>query len=203
MLDRMSIPPRAAGLLACFALILGSSDLLVAKPATALTIASQAVEYRPLQRVFHFTLTFSGVPDFFTVDEAGRPKDEFQFYLTWQLHPTNPSFAMREPDVLVRGGEIRTAGGIPIRDSAGEGGEGSGGWGPIRGIVAYELSGQTVTFDVPRGIIGDDDGRVAYGLLVCEYGGETDETWGSTDTPVPVASQSWGRLKALYRGSMP
>jgi hypothetical protein len=174
--------------------------LLAPAAAPALQIVSHVEHYDAPSQTFHFSITFSGPPDFFTVDQYGRTKDAFQYWITWALHISDPLYPLGTPDVLVRGVEINTAGGIPIRDRSGEGGPNSGGWGPIRGIVPYQLSGPTITFDVPQAMLGDPDGKFSYYLGVFVYGATTDERTGvSDDNTVSAARESWGRIKRLYR----
>ena len=174
--------------------------LLAPVAAWALQIVSHVEHYDAATQTFHFSITLNGPPDFFTVDEFGRNKDAFQYWITWALHPSDPFYPYLTPDVLIRGGEINTAGGIPIRDRTGDGGPNSGGWGPIRGVVPYQLIGSTITFDVPQAMLGDPDSRFSYYLGVVLYGATTDYRMGiSTDSTVPTAHQSWGRVKRLYR----
>src|SRR5262245_19873132 len=102
------------------ALFLGA--LLLAAPASALTIVSHFEQYDPATDSFAFSITFDGAPDFFTLDEFGRTTDAFQYWITWELHPGDPIFPYVTPDVLVRGSELRFGAGIPIRDRTGDGG---------------------------------------------------------------------------------
>ena len=174
--------------------------LLAPIAAHALTIVTHIEHYDAASQSFHFSITFSGPPDFFTVDEFGRNLDAFQYWFNWDLYPGDPFHPLGMCDVLARGPEIRFGAGIPIRDRTGNGGPNAGGWGTLRGTVPYQLVGSTIDFDVPQAMMGDPDGKVAYYLGVFRFGGTTDQRTGNSDeSPVPTAPASWGRLKRLYR----
>ena len=177
--------------------------LLVLVPGTArsLQIVSHNEHYDPLTQVFQFTLQLSAPPDLFTVDEFNRGQDEFQYWITYDL-PADPFYPLVTPDVLIRGSEIRWSGGIPVRErTGGDGGPHTGGWGPIRGIVPYQLIGSVITFSIPRELLGDPDGKFAYFLMVLVYGSDVDHRMGVSDGPeaVPVLRTSWGSVKRMYR----
>jgi len=183
---------RFAALLALFTLL----------PATAhgVTIVSHSEHYDASNQTYYFNITFNAPPDFFTVDSNGNNLDSFQYQIDYNI--TDPPFyPAGHPTVLIRGSEIKTSNAIPIRDATGDGGPNSGGWGPIRGIVPYQLVGAVLTFSVPFAMIGDPDGQFAYYLLITRFGGTADERTGISDRgeTVPVARSSWGRVKALYR----
>jgi hypothetical protein len=168
--------------------------LTAPRSAVALTIGPHLELYDPADDTFYFSLTLSGVP----VLDA-ETHDSFQYWISWDLHPGDPLYPFIHADVIVRGGEI-TGGQIPIRDATGDGGPNSGGWGPIRGMVPYTLTGSTITFAVPRALLGDPDGSVSYFVGVLFAGGFTDtRTGNSTTGSVPTVRTTWGRVKALYR----
>lgn len=175
--------------------------LLLALPAMAraLTLFGHVEHYDAATDAFEFTIHFSGPPDFMTADSFGRPRDSFQYWIVYPID-RDPFLPYITPDVLVRGDEIRFGGGIPIRDRTVDGGPNSGGWGPIRGTVPFVLSGSTLTFTVPRSVLGDPDGRFAYYLGVFSFGGTTDFEMGISDSqPVAARETTWGRIKSLYR----
>jgi hypothetical protein len=180
--------------------LFGLACLLAPIKAHALQIVSWYVQNDPSSQTVYFSFTLNGAPDLLSTDSFGRAKDEFQYYVNWTLHPSDPNYPEIYPDVIVRGGEIALRGGIPIRD-AGSGGNpepGSGGWGPIRGIVPYQLAGNTVTFQVGYTMLGDSDGVFSYGLGIYSYGDTTDFRTGNSTEPVATRASSWGRIKALY-----
>lgn len=74
-------------------------------------------------------MQFNRLPDFFTVDALERQADSFQYYIGFQSFPLNF-------ESLVRGEEIHVAGDIRVRAPIGDGGPGSGGWGPIFGPMS-------------------------------------------------------------------
>jgi hypothetical protein len=54
--------------------------LLLAAPARALTLDYLSTSVNLQTQKAEFQFRFSGVPDFFTVDQFGRQKDSFQVY---------------------------------------------------------------------------------------------------------------------------
>lgn len=144
--------------------------------AEALTIRICDVQARPQGAAF--SVTFSDAPDT-TLTANGWPRHEFQFHV-W--HST-ASWSPPQGDVIVRGWEVN-AGGIAIRDPGPEDPSPySGGWGPLRGVVPFELHGPTVRFLVPWTILGDDDGAFRWRLMVTEDGATTDSRDGETTAP--------------------
>jgi hypothetical protein len=123
-----------------------------------------------------FHTIFNRMPDFFTLDTFRRQADSFQFYIDANLNDPTP-FNSYLVDVLIRGEEIHVGGGIPIRDAQpfGSGGPDSGGWGPLVGSVAYNLSvlgnGEAkLKFAVPTNLI---NGPFLYGVETYGYGRAT------------------------------
>ena len=98
-------------------------------------------------------------------------------------------------DTIIRGAEIRSGvGAMPIRDRDGEGGPGSGGWGPIRAMLPFELDDRTFTFTAPLSAIGDDDGRFRYRLISLQDGSLTGEAWSAA---VPLPAGVWSGVIML------
>jgi len=163
--------------------------------AHALTIVSQSVNYLPATESFEFAITLSGPPDFVTVDGLGRQKDGFQYWVRWDVLGTpftSPNVIVRSPDPGIGQLGICNADGInphPVCST----------WGSLRGSVAYQLNGATVTFSVPRTTLGDPDGVVSYFLGVLNFGGFTDTRSGISTGPTPAAPATWGRIKLIYR----
>ncbi len=120
-----------------------------------------------------FTIVFNRIPDFYTLDEFGRPVDGFQYYIDFDCNPVwqGSNFA----ETIIRGSEIYAYGLIPLRDATGDSADPtSGGWGEIRGLVPYQLDGTKLTFTVSLQGIGDTDGQFGYALQLGEYGATTD-----------------------------
>lgn len=191
MTARRAIPCMAA--LVCL--------LLLPIPAYALRVVSHWEGYVAPTQTFEFSITLDSIPDFFTFDQQGRAKDQFQYWISWDLHPGDPNYPFVHPDVLVRGPMTDTPGGLPVCGTTGGGGPGcAGGWGPNRGIVPYQLNGSTITWSVPRDMLGDSDGVFSYFLGVTRYGGFTDQRTGNSGQgPVATRPETWGRIKQIYR----
>lgn len=173
--------------------------LFVPAPARSLQIVSHIEGYDPATSMFYFLIQLNAPPDFFTVDGVGRPRDSFQYWICWDS-AAGWLRTYTQPDVLIRGGEIRTLGGIPVRDRTGTP-SGPGGWGPVRGIVPYTLTGSIIQFQVPRPVLGCPGNQFYYYLGVTEYGGTTSSRDGVSGQPgpVPTTTATWGRLKTLFR----
>lgn len=121
-----------------------------------------------------FQLVFVRPPDFFTVDEFGRPADAFQLFVDAQ--------AVNAPgeedwDTIVRGGEIHLVDEIVLREVGppGSGGPDAGGWGTVRGSISYDLSGAAVTFSLNAfSDLNDADGVFSYRLETYHFGSWQD-----------------------------
>ncbi|HYX18849.1 MAG TPA: hypothetical protein VE944_31670 [Nostoc sp.] len=151
-----------------------------------------------------FTIDFNRVPDFFTVDQAGRQADSFQYYVEadgeFPIFRGSPFFS--ELESIIRGEEINVAGDIRIRDvfSVGPLEPNSGGWGKIRGSVPYSLDGTVLKFSAPLQFIGDSDGLFSYQLLLTEFGGSSDSVENKS-TIASVAEPNFA-LGALTFGAL-
>ena len=166
--------------------------------ARALTLVSHTFTVEPATNSVRFELTLSGVPDFLILDAASRPRDEFQFWITYD--PARMNQASGTPDVLIRSGEIPWTGQIVVRAGSPHGNDPhSGGWGPVRGMVPFTVVGSTVSFSVPLATLGDADGVFGYFLGVLQWGGFTSTVVSRWPNPVAAAPSTWGRLKSLYR----
>ncbi|MCC5660489.1 hypothetical protein LC608_26625 [Nostoc sp. XA010] len=146
-----------------------------------------------------FTIDFNRVPDFFTLDQAGRQADSFQYYVEadgeFPIFRGSPFYS--ELESIIRGEEINVAGDIRIRDvfSVGPLEPNSGGWGKIRGSVPYSLDGTVLKFSAPLQFIGDSDGLFSYQLLLTEFGGSSDSVENkSTIASVPEPNFALGAL---------
>lgn len=101
---------------------------------------SEFETFNPNTGLVTFSITFNQVPDFFTVDSFGRAANAFQFYIVGDPTLSYPA----NYDSIIRGGEIYLGGGIPIRNgSPSIADPHAGGWGAIRGIVPFTLTGKS------------------------------------------------------------
>lgn len=134
-----------------------------------------------------FQLVFDSHPDFFTLDQYGRPVDEFQFDIS--PGPSVPH-DFSGISTIIRGGEMHINDDIRFRGT----GPGvdlpvSGGWGAIRSSVSFTLSGNMLTFSAPDGVIGADPNTGAFGYILSfvHDGGATGQPnfYGEFGAPVP------------------
>lgn len=167
---------------------------LLAMPVTDIEVSSSG-DYAL------FRLVFADTPDFNTVDQAGRQKDEFQFY----IDAANPigagsgvfGAAVRGiyPDVglsIIRGGEIFKTGKIVVRDvepnwTPPPGELGTGGWGPRVAEVNFLQLANVVSFRLPLAAIQSETGRFYWNLLTVRFGAtDAPRLFGSSRTVVPI-----------------
>lgn len=148
-----------------------------------------------------FYIVFNESPDFFTVDAYGRQADSFQYFI--EADSTAVNYYRSES--LIRGGEIYVDGDIDIctQDAFGYSGSECGGWGPYRGSVSYQLSGDTLWFTVPWELMNLNDGQFSYLLEFYEFGrwnangdvfGLSGATYpgGSLPPPsIPIPAAAW------------
>ncbi|NCC52242.1 MAG: PEP-CTERM sorting domain-containing protein [Spartobacteria bacterium] len=123
-----------------------------------------------------FSMSFSTVPDFMTVDSENRQAGSFQFW----IDPSEGGEPIWSASTIIRGGEIYIGGDVPVRDRLGSGGAGSDGWGPVRDSVSYSQVGANVSFVVPYTAMGEDDGNFTYNFMVSEYGQAQFEGFGES-----------------------
>ena len=146
--------------------------------------------------VVRFTLRLDGRPDFQTVDEFDRVADSFQYEIDgdWRAPLGLPPEGL---DAVVRGEEIRVAGGLRVRDASFDGPVDpdplAGGWGRVRAVLPFELDDTVVRFEAALKTIGDDgDGFFAYRVFTTEFGLTTSQVEsrllppGEEPTPGPV-----------------
>jgi hypothetical protein len=172
----------------CAALGAGLALLAAGAPVARADFLIVAHEARvdELHRQTTFKLVFNQPPDFFTADEFGRPKNEFQYF--YNSDGRNCDQDMGKNVVVIRGGEIRFDREIPIRESENPTGDGpvrAGGWGPERGAVAFESFGDEVQFTVPWKTLGETDGHFCYQAMALEYGSLTSDV-SAVVIPVPA-----------------
>jgi len=136
-------------------------------------IDSQSVVVDNQKHEASFTIVFNRMPDFYTLDEFGRPVDDFQYYIDFDCNPVWPGDNFVE--TIVRGCEISVYGQIPLRSTNGHSADPtSGGWGDIRALVPFQLDITKLTFTASFEDIGTLDGQFGYTLALCEYGSTTD-----------------------------
>lgn len=143
-----------------------------------------------------FTLTFNQAPQFYTIDEFGRPEHSFQFYLA-----TDTNLPVTYPDrpyaCLIRGTEMPVAHDIRVRNDGpwDMTDPNSDGWGTLRGSVPYRLEGETLTFSISDGVL-NIEGPFAYSLLLTEYGAGTPLSPypGVSGGPINVPEPSVGLI---------
>jgi hypothetical protein len=163
-------------------------ELQLARPGHAAKIVSHTVLSNPAEASVSFNVLFDESVDLFAVDIGSRQADEFQFYIDPEGVPI-PGPAVQPPgvDIIIRGGEIHIDGDIRIRDRSGQGGPGSGGWGPIRGAVPFELSedSRSLSFTAGFELLGETDGDFTYALQTLEFGETSDIVFGRSAVPEP------------------
>jgi hypothetical protein len=176
--------------LAVFAL-LTVDFFFVSQDVKAFSVVSETANVSLNSQLVSFTIEFSEVPDFFTVDFVGRAANSFQYFLNFR----NGNFPFGIPsqegslDVLIRGEEIKISGDVRIRNafpSSFPDDPNSGGWGSIRGSVPFLLNSKKLDFNVPLGILGDTDGLFTYDLETYEFGGMSSRIHGQKSHIVAV-----------------
>lgn len=152
------------------------------------TIDSQSVTINQTASMAEFEITFNRAPDFYTTTNSGNPVDSFQYYIIDDISPSFPGAL--NSDSVIRGDEIYLTDGIVIRDvfsfDGGQGG--SGGFGPIKQIVDFQLLQNTLSFDVAFDVLGCPDGSFSYAIMLSEYGQMTDWAYVGDIHTVPAPS---------------
>ena len=131
-----------------------------------------------------FTLTFDEKPNF--ASGAGGQPMAFQYEI--DAHSTDFSHPLTWNDIssVVRGAEIGRGQGLPVRDREGDGGDtDAGGWGPVRALLPFELTDNTLTFTAGLTALGDTDGKFRYRVLTTQDGSVTSEAQGAA-IPLPA-----------------
>jgi hypothetical protein len=148
----------------------------------------QSVDVNRQDDTATFTLNFSHEPVFFAADGAAEQLHAFQLEIDADINSADAPLGFDDVDTVIRGAEIYRGDGIPVRDRDGAGGEGSGGWGPVRALLPFELDNNTLTFTFTTGLkaIGDDDGRFRYRLITTDAGTLTSTTQAAI-IPLPAA----------------
>lgn len=112
-----------------------------------------------------FQITFNRIPDFFSLDWAGRQIDSFQISIDNDGQMSNFSPSVFE--TIVRGPEIHVDGDVRFRDNtlpdSGTDPD-SGGWGPLIGSVSYSFDDTSLGFTAPLDFVDDPDHQFSYVL---------------------------------------
>ena len=141
-----------------------------------------------------FTLAFNRAPSFASDDDL-MSSQAFQYEIDADTDRLDRPLTFGDIDTVVRGAEVRPGDpALPVRDRDGTGGPDSGGWGPVRALLPFELDDRTLTFTAPLSAIGDDDGRFRYRLISVEDGVLTSENWSAV---VPLPAGVWPGLTML------
>jgi hypothetical protein len=159
-------------------LLLPFASAVVAADAP-FTVVSESVKYHVGTDRVAFTIKFNRAADFFTTDEFGRVATSFQYYVVGEdpaaPYPSNYV-------AVIRGDEIHYDNVIVIRNAAPPDADvaRSGGWGTIRGAVAYSLHGRTLRFSAPLALVTDErSGTIDYVLETAVFGSLEDHVEGS------------------------
>jgi hypothetical protein len=160
--------------------------------AVDFSVVDQSVAIDAAHQTATFTLTFDRAPDFST-DSNGQ-LTAFQYEI--DAHHTNFETPLRFNDInaVIRGGEIFEGTGLPIRSRAGDAGLDSGGWGPVRARVPFQLVDDTLTFSTPLDDIDAPAGQFRYRLFTTQNGNMTSEVQGAA---VPLPPGAWTGLILL------
>lgn len=187
-------------------------SLLLVRPAggASLEVVEASVLFKPSTGLVYFDLWFNQPPVFDSgkrvdgdaaggagepaVGDRGLPVEAFQIFV--DVVPDEGDEPAFPWEVVARGGEIPTSGGVPIRDAQGLpdlDDPNSGGWGRVLGIADFVLEGERVSFSVPNSWVGVREGQgLSYELLVTEDGQITGKF-----VPTPTAAVSGVVLLAM------
>ena len=160
-------------------------------------IVDQSVSVDTARQTATFTLVFDEKPDF-TAGDRGQQAMAFQYEIDAHDTKLNAPLTFNDIDTVVRGNEIGRGQGLPVRDRDGDGGgPEAGGWGPVRALLPFELTDNTLTFTAGLTALGDTDGKFRYRVLTTENGSVTSEVKAAV-IPLPAASLTGvGMLTAL------
>lgn len=161
--------------------------------AAGIAIVSQSAKLDPSGEAATFTLTFSQSPDF-SIADRGVPTNSFQYEIDAAWTGVAKDKPLGALSSVVRGDEIRVAHALRIRSAdlhQPDPDPASGGWGPVRGTVPFQLSGRTLTFTAPLSMLGDDDGVFAYRVFATNTGASAGSIEGHV-VPLPMGAMTGG-----------
>jgi hypothetical protein len=155
-------------------------------------LVSQHLTLDTKDQTADFSLTFNQPPDFNTLNSQGQPADAFQVNFAG-IYPTPGVNFPRDLTAVIRGEEIHSANGIPIRSATGNGGPEAGGWGPAIATVPFQLVGDSVDFSVPTTDLSWNGHAAQYRVFSLQYGLQTaTETVTLVPTPTGLESGLFG-----------
>ena len=178
--------------LACSAVVAICSAVLAPAARADFTLVSQDLTINRQAATAAFALTFNQAPDFKSVAADGAPADSFQVEFYGAVDPVTSL-----PDDLtavVRGDEIAAAHALRVRAPTGDGGPGSGGWGPVVGTVPFQTFGDTVSFVIPTADLGYAGGAWQASAYSLSAGALTAQQSVSS---IPTPPAFWSGLVGL------
>src|SRR5205085_12693621 len=104
-----------------------------------LLIVSNSVDVDADKQTATFTIDFDRAPDF-SASGSGQV-DAFQYEVDSKTSSFANDITFDDISSVIRGSEIWEGKGLPIRTRDGDGGENSGGWGPVREFVPFTIEG--------------------------------------------------------------
>jgi hypothetical protein len=148
---------------------------------------AQSAIFDPVRGSVTFSVTFNQEPEFYTADTFGREATDFQYFIYGDSTAGYPA----EFDSIIRGGEIYRGGGIPVRNATPSVADPqAGGWGTVRAVVPFTLSGPDLTFSVPLTVLSQHstDGQFTYVLQTDVYGALNQRVTGQSIIASPEPS---------------
>ncbi|HET6249672.1 MAG TPA: hypothetical protein VFE47_18430 [Tepidisphaeraceae bacterium] len=161
---------------------------MCASASAGLSILSQQVDVDRADQDVIFTLDFNHVPDFKTVDSAGRHVDSFQYEIVPNTSTPISQVPFSSVGAVVRGDEIGSGNVVPIRNGFSNGVDANpaaGGWGTVRGSVPFSVQGNTLSFTAGFNVIGTSNGVFSYRVFTTNFG-STVTTIDSISVPLPA-----------------
>jgi len=172
--------------------LIALSALLSAFAATFATFANAApVDFQIVHQnitvdraagTAQFTIVFNQPPDF--TNGPGGQADAFQYEIDANSTNLKKPFGVADVDAVIRGGEISDAQTLPVRSGAGDGGPDSGGWGPVRAVLPFQLNDSTIKFTAPLADLGDTTGEFRFRAFTTRQGAITSQAVGAV-IPLP------------------
>jgi hypothetical protein len=116
----------------------GDEACLSARKEEAAVKAGLRLVDAKIRGQIRFKVPFDHIPDFLTVDQSGRKKDSFQYYIAYD--PKQHADSSTVQGAVVRGDEIDVATALRIRNALPASTDPtSGGWGTVRATVPFEM----------------------------------------------------------------
>ena len=156
------------------------------------SLVSHSVEVNRTDSTATFKLEFDHPPNFLT--NGSGQSDAFQYEIDADTAEIGTGIGFNSLDTVIRGGEIWEGNGLPIRNRDGEGGSNSGGWGPVRALLPFEVDGNSLSFTTGLSAIGDHDGQFRYRVFTTQNGEITGQAVGAV---IPLPAAVWTGLAML------